>query len=312
MSGNEEHQIARQASAALESVLADIEEHRRGEGQHSPNTGGWARAKEIVKNFTPVPWFIWRIGAVCFGSSGPVADLPEGLFVGLKKLVLRASADPLLAAGQGSKTNLRDALRAMDGSTVAAVCILHALSRRLHASEASGMIAPLLDEAFARAQLGFLLGDACPGLAPGRGMLAGYFLKIGLPVLMALGSPEEQRRSLSLLAEGKDAEEVGLAVYGCGPLQFSALLASLIGASADAARGLISLANNSESLPEGRQAREWYCAYRLIQHLGQESINDQPEMLWDELGILDPSGRSIILDSIDKQLQKPCSWEWLR
>jgi hypothetical protein len=135
-------------------------------------------ARKIVEDFRPIPWFIWRISNFVFSSPSAPDQIPEGMVLGLRRLLFAAASD--LQLGKGRKiNNLREALQTLSPDLVAAAAVVHAMCRRLRTTCNERLFSTVTEEALVRAQIGLFVGKQCAAFGPGRGMLAGFLDRWG-------------------------------------------------------------------------------------------------------------------------------------
>ncbi len=272
----------------------------------------WHRAREVVAGFKPVPSVIWRLSNYVFGRSGEVRPISEGFVFGLKKFLLAIASDPVLGAGE-PVNDARRALSVVASDTLAAGAVIHAISRRLKGKKFERIWRPILDDALLRANIGFMVGERCAVFGSGRGMLAGFAGRSGLAVLIASGSTEEARKALEGLATGEDIALVGLKIYGCNPLQVSAMLLSASGVGKDAAFGSVSYALRDrapDALSNPEQER-WLAAFTITELIRMNQPEAVPAERWRVLNLGDERDQKDLIERVKPLLRRGHRWGWM-
>ena len=275
----------------------------------------WKRSREVVANFQPVPWFIWRLVSFVFSRSNEEGCLPEGLVLGLRRLLFAAASDQFL--GEGAKVNnVKQALEVLPPDLIAAVSVIHATCRRLNTFQFDRIWRPIIDDAVLRAQIGFLVGQGHDSFGPGRGMLAGFAGRCGLAILIASGNLEQARNYLEMLAAGADINKVGLKLYGCDPLQVGAMSLSVSGCGRDAAFGTVqygletSIEYKIHTVQNEEQLR-WFSAFTVIEltRMGREREIIDP--IWVALGFQDAQSRAELAQAVRTLIRRGHSLPWI-
>ncbi|MBX7145595.1 MAG: hypothetical protein K1X79_14180 [Oligoflexia bacterium] len=298
----------------LEKTLKETESAvlRISEAADALQAQSWHKARGIVESFKPVPWFIWRLSNFVLGNPGPARKATEGLVFGLRRLLFAAASDPLL--GTGNKVNgVHQALEVLKPDVLAAVAVIHAICRRLSSQQHERIWRPILDDAMVRAQIGFYVGAENPYFGSGRGMLAGFAGRCGLAILIASGDLEQARRALELLATGAEIKQVGLQIYGCDPLQISAMTLSASGCGRDAAFGTVAystLGKTRESTPNATQVG-WQAAFTVAECVRTNRLDDISEELWQSLNFCDETQRTELQAKAKQILRRGHGWHWL-
>ncbi len=283
-------------------VAGDSEDHQ---------AATWAVARQMVQRFQPVPWFIWRLNNFVLGRPGEVNPVSEGLVLGLRRLLFAAASDPFFT-DRSKVNNLKVALEVLPSDVIAAVSVIHAICRRLAACQFERIWRPVLDDALLRAQIGYLVGSKNPSFGGGRGMLAGFAGRSGLTVLIAGGDLDQARRALELLATGADIGQVGLTIYGCDPLQVSAMILSASGCGRDAASGTVGYAVNSHSIVADTPAQlNWFAAFSIVElsRMGRDSEIDIG--LWNALGYNLGDDRGKFIDRTKTMIRRGHTLSWI-
>ncbi len=271
----------------------------------------WQKARQVVEQFKPVPWFIWRLSNFVFSRPGQINVVPQGMVMGLRRLLFAAASDEILGSGT-PVNNMRIALSALRSDIIAAVSVIHGVCRKLSSKDFERIWRPILEDAILRAQIGFFVGERRPGFGSGRGMLAGFSGRAGLAVLIASGDIEQARKALEELASGRDIGEVGLEIYGCDPLQISAMMLSAAGCGRDAAFGTVSFAaKDSLSAVENEEQQVWLAAFTICEKVRLGRSADLDDRLWNTLGYNDQQERDQLADMAKILVRNGTAWNWL-
>lgn len=274
----------------------------------------WAQATRIVAKFNPVPWVIWRLCRQVFNPHSGSRALNEGFVLGLRKLILTAAEDPIVGAGKKVET-VKDAISRMQPDVIGAFAAIHGVARRLAAHNHERFWKPIVDDAILRARLGLIVGLMHPDFGPGRGMLAGFSGRAGLAILVAQGTLESAQQALEMMAVGKPIKAVTMAVYGCDPLQLSALVLSAVVCWKDAAIGTVAYSlENKDALKHMHRNTEqqcWFHAFSLIEslRLGRAELVD--EEVWKTLGFENQDEKANVIDEARGLIRRGHGWDWL-
>jgi hypothetical protein len=272
----------------------------------------WEKARALVEDFNPVPGFIWRLSNYVLGTPGQINRASEGLVFGLRRLLFAAASDPIL--GIGTKVNnVHRAIEVLQPDVLAAAAVIHAICRRLSTRQFERIWRPILDDAMLRAQVGFYVGSENPHFGAGRGMLAGFAGRCGLAMLIASGELEQARRALEMLATGAEIKQVGMNLYGCDPLQVSAMTLSASGCGRDSAFGTVAYSSAGKvkdvSLTAGQVG--WQAAFTITECVRTSRIQDVPENLWDALNFCDQQQKDALIERAKICLRRGHGWNWL-
>jgi hypothetical protein len=273
----------------------------------------WERARSVIEEFKPVPWFIWRLSNYVLGTSGQINKASEGLVFGLRRLLFAAASDSVL--GVGEKVNsVHRALAVLEPDVLAASAVIHAVCRRLSTRQFERIWRPILDDALLRAQIGFFVGSQQADFGAGRGMLAGFAGRCGLAILIAGGELEQARNALEMLATGAEIKQVGLSIYGCDPLQVSAMTLSASGCGRDSAFGTVAYSaagklGNAVSLTAPQVS--WQAAFMVTECIRVGKIEDVPEEHWSALQFDSEAARKELGDKAKIALRRGHGWNWL-
>lgn len=274
---------------------------------------GWQSARQVIENFQPVPWFIWRLSNFVFGSNGRPNKVAEGLVLGLRRLLFAAASDKVL--GSGNKVNnMREALKCLRSDVVASVSVIHSISRKLHSKQFERVWRPILDDAIIRAHIGFYLGQMNLDFGPGRGMLAGFAGRCGLAILIASGDEAQAEKAVQTLATGVSLREVGMQVYGVDPLQVSAMALSASGCGRDAAIGTVGYAaheSNESPFTGSYEQSRWLAAFTITDAVRTGTAASVSDELWKILGFHEDQDKEDLMDLVKMLVRKGHGWNWL-
>jgi hypothetical protein len=280
-------------------------------GLADANAESWRRARKIVQDFRPVPWFIWRLSNFVLGKPEQITPVSEGLVFGLRRLLFAAASDPVLGAGRKVNTN-REALHVLPPDVVAAVAVIHAICRRLAASPVERVWRPIIEDALVRATIGHSVGRGIKNFGSGRGMLAGFAGRCGLAVLLATGDDEQATHALEKLASGVDIKNVGLKIYQCDPLQVSAMILSAAGCGRDAAFGTVSFASiEGEVQGENSEQRSWLVAFAVIEALRTGRSDKLNAEYWKLADCSDQGSQAKLAEMVKTISRRGHGWSWL-
>jgi hypothetical protein len=304
-----------QFEASVEQDLAETEgiaQQAIAADPQSLEATSWQRAREVVKGFKPVPWFIWRIANYVLGKPGDVRPLSEGALFGLRKLICGIASDPSIGSGE-SVTTTRRALEVVPHDVIAAGAVIHAICRRLGGRDFERIWRPIIDDAILRAHIGFMVGEQCPDFGGGRGMLAGFAGRSGLAVLIGCGTKEQAQAALEGLAAGGDIATVGLKVYGCNPLQVSAMLLSASGVGKDAAFGSVSYAiiDRAGAVLTNQEQQRWLAAFAIAEALRMNRPEGIAPGWWAALDLSDPGEQTELIERTVPLIRRGTHWGWL-
>jgi hypothetical protein len=312
-SGNDQHAF----DAQLAQTLAETEAAVlgvTGEALSPLEAESWVRARSIVADFRPVPWFIWRICNFVLGKSGQSNPVSEGLVLGLRRLLFAAASDPALGSGEKVNT-VKRAIQVLSPDVIAAVSVIHAVNRRLATHQFERIWRPILDDAILRARIGLDVGDLCPEFGAGRGMLAGFAGRCGLGVLIGSGDLDRARRALEMLASGTDIKLVGLSVYQVDPLQVSAMILTASGCSRDASFGTVGYSlergDGGKSIVQNDDQMRWLSAFGVIEGIRTGNAASVRPEHWEMMGIPDAKTQGEVVNELKRLLRRGHGWSWI-
>jgi hypothetical protein len=277
----------------------------------SVHPGTWQRARQIVEDFRPVPWFIWRISNFVFGTPGEIRVIPEGLVFGLRRLLFAAASDSLLG-GSEKVTDVATAMRVLPSDVIAAASVIHALCRKLASKHLERMWRPILDDSLIRAQIGHRVGAQNPNFGAGRGMLAGFAGRVGFAILLATGDEQQAQAAMEKLAVGVSARDVGVSIYGCDPIQVSAMTLSAAGCGRDCAFGMVSYAIDRPGCCLANQDQaHWLAAFAITENVRLNTTQQLGEDTWEFLNFLKLEERTALIDQAKNHIRRGHGWQWM-
>ena len=308
----DQDQFRRQMEESLSDTAQAVIE-RTGTPPESAEGRSWQRARQVVADFRPIPWFIWRLSNFVFSRPGRPTPFPEGFVFGLRRLLCAVASDETL--GTGSKvTEVRRALTVVPPDVIAAAAVIHAVCRRLVSRPHERIWRPILDDALLRAQIGHEVGGQRGDFGAGRGMLGGFAGRIGLAVLIAAGNADQAQRALEMLATGAGIAAVGLRIYECDPLQVSAMMLSACGCGRDAAFGTAAFASrdNPAQFPVDSELQGlWLATLNLTEHVRMNRPGEIPGDHWSLLGFEVDTGRERVLQEAKQSVRRGHGWSWM-
>lgn len=307
--GNESEQFSNCFKISVEKTRDDLINACSAQAFGQPMA--FQAATDIVKDFRPVPWFVWRLTNFVFSPGTVRHNLPEGFVLGLRRLLFATASDPIF--GEGEKVNsLRQALAMLSPEVVGAVSAVHAICRRLTFHGNDRIWRPILDDALIRARIGYHVGAAQPEFGGGRGILAGFIGRIGLAVAIARGGDAEARQSLELIAQGKDAAVVCGELYGCHPLYIGSMILSAIGCGGHASLGVLAhLATSPHEIVSNFEQRQWLAAYSVTEAMraGTPEIVELQD--WQMLELEDQEAQEKLLSDARRYIRHGHGLAWL-
>lgn len=281
---------------------------------------GWKLAAEIVKHFQPIPRRVWPMVNSVYGRAGEIGDPDPIIFSAVTPLIERALEDKALSgqsAGSVASIPLDKAVARLGVDTTAALVFAYAVCRKASVFGVESVIRPILDDTLLRARIGHLIGSVSDRCGAGRGILAGISGRMGLAVQIASGSPEQSTTAVARLAERHDISTVCDEVYGCDPLEVSALTLISAGCSRDIAYGVAnfsSQASSSKSIDEFSDPTEnlqefWCNVFKLVEYLRMGKTDLINQKLLDDLEVA--CSMDHLLTQTQNIFRKGHGWRWI-
>ncbi len=274
---------------------------------------GWQTAAAIVEKVKPVPWLLWVQIRSVYGSSEKLGNPSPQTFSNIRNLILQAAQDENLV-DEGHALNefstLTEAVDALGVDVAASVCLMHAVCRRVAIGVSERVWRPIVDDALLRASIGYQVGDLAPNIGRGRGMLAGFAGRCGLAVQIASGPVEHAQKALSGLASGVEIGKVCRDVYGCDPLQVTALTLIAGGCSRDIAMGIAAYHSGESKIPSGTEQYRWLRLFGAIERI---RMGAQDEITEEEWALLEmPRAAQVELEKRVRTTQRRGhGWRWI-
>ena len=174
------------------------------------------------------------------------------------------------------------------------------------------MWGPILDDALMRAGIGYFVGMMAEDFGPGRGMLAGFAGRVGLAVLIASGTPEQAHNAITLLAGGRQIEEVALELYGCEPLHVAAMVLSAAGCGRESVIGIAAFTMSSHDRSTLSTAQQqWLAALTITEKVRSGEIEGVPESDWTLMGYDEGAERKELSEIITTLKRRGHGWDWM-
>ena len=278
----------------------------------SPEGRSWRVAASIVNRLKPVPRLLWPVIHSVYGKAGVIQQPDAMTFSNVVQVILRAAEDKTLAplAKEGERLNLAQSVALIGPDVAAAVCLVHAVCRRIYSVVPERVARPIVDDALLRTQLGFYAGSTSPQAGSGRGMIAGFAGRCGLAVQIAAGDMEQAQRALVGLASGKDMTQVCMSVYGCDPLEVAALTLISGGCCREIAFGISSYTSRGKDVEPGSEQYRWLSLFSVIEGLRMGHADRVEESYWRMLGY-DAATRENLNKQIVASQRRGHGWQWM-
>ncbi|MFN8391062.1 MAG: hypothetical protein U0136_12300 [Bdellovibrionota bacterium] len=277
-----------------------------------PQVGGWRVAAAMVSRFRPVPQLMWPIVHAVYGKPGDLGEPDAMFFSSVGQLVVRASQDKTLNRSSTPNTggNLTQSVTAIGSDVAAAVCLIHAVCRKVSTVVAERVSRPILDDALLRTHIGYYVGMLSPSMGAGRGMLAGFAGRCGLAVQIAAGEIDQAQRALTGMASGQDMTIVCNNVYGCDPLEVAALTLISGGCCREIAFGISSYSATKKDIVPGSEQYRWLSLFSVIEAMRMGRVESISPELWSELGYTTTSQEELRQHIVASQ-RRGHGWSWL-
>lgn len=270
----------------------------------------WSVASRTVRDYKPVSGYLWRIVHAVLGRGEKTGSPDPMIFDALRPLIFEAAADLRLGNPSSKVSTLDDAVGTLGIDTAAAVCVVYGVCRRISATLSERLWRPIIDDALIRASIGYIIGQKVTDFGRGRGMLAGFSGRAGLAIQIAASDIQKAQRALEGLASGQPMKDVGTTIYGCDPLQVSAIMLASAGVSPDAAFGVAAYSNKGKNINPKSISNIWLSVFTIAEQLRVSEADLIDPKYWRFLG-LEQSDQSEIRSKVDLILRKGHNWEWL-
>lgn len=253
-------------------------------GKSSPT---WIKAAEIIKKVRPVPWAFWVLIRSVWGlKNAEKVDLDSSHFTVVEQLVLRAVQDEeLIIAPCKRKGQFSDSFKSLGATTIASLCYMHAICKRVSISLPERVYKALIEDALLRARLGVVLSQFSPRVSIGAGILVGFSGRAGLAIQLASGSEVQASEALKSMAMGQDIGDTGMSIYGCDPLQVGALAMIAGGCNKAIASGISAFGDKREEVLIGSEQYDWMLIFSFIEKLRIGKLDQVSESDFEYLAI---------------------------
>jgi hypothetical protein len=279
-----------------------------------PQAESWRVAAETVARFRPVSRIMWVMIRAVYGRSGPPAKKIDSMtFSNVRPLIMSAATDRTLGKQQAPNEplpSLDDAVQLITPDVAAAVCLIHAVCRRISKTMSERVWRPIIDDALLRAHMGYLTGKESRTFSAGRGMVAGFCGRAGLAILICSGKAEQAQEALGGLATGVDMGEICKKVYGCDPLQVAAMTVVNSGCSREIAVGIASFSQREAAVLSGSEQDRWLAAFSVVEHLRMNRKDAIDSDSWLVLGYSEPQKQEL-MRKIQNVQRKGHGWSWM-
>ncbi len=284
-------------------------------GLEGPQGRSWRMASSIVNRYRPVAHLMWPLIHAVYGKAGEIGKPDPMTFSSVTQLLVRAGEDKTLAGEKAKqrKADTRGLTRVYEliGSDVAgAVCLVHAICRKITSTVSEKVSWPILDDALLRTHIGYHVGKLAKDVGPGRGMVAGFAGRCGLAVQIASGDTEQAGRALAGMASGQDMGIVCTSVYGCDPLEVAALTLISGGCSREIAFGISAYAARGREAPEDHDQFLWFALFSIIEAYRMGQANEIPQRCWEVLGFT-ASRREELFQHVMNSQRRGHGWAWI-
>lgn len=304
------------AAELVEGPLEEVQlgELKLAEQQLSRETAtqkeSWTVASRTVRDYKPVSGYLWRVVHAVLGRADKASKPDPMIFDALKPLIIESAADARLGNPNTRVSSLDDAVKIVGIDSAAAVCVVYGVCRRISATLTERLWRPIIDDALIRASIGYVVGEKVADFGKGRGILAGFSGRAGLAIQIAASDIQKAQRALEGLASGQPMKDVGTTVYGCDPLQVSAIMLASAGVTPEAAYGVAAYSNQGKNINPKSAANLWLSVFTVAEHLRISEADTIDPKYWRSLG-LNESAQNEIRSSVDVILRKGHNWEWL-
>ena len=281
----------------------------------SPEGRGWRMASSIVSRYRPVAHLMWPLIHAVYGKQGEIGKPDPLTFSNVSQLLVRAGEDKTLAGDKAKQRppdskGVARAYEAMGADVTGAVCLVHAVCRKITSTVNEKVSWPILDDALLRTHIGYHVGKLSRNVGAGRGMVAGFAGRCGLAVQIASGDKDQAGRALAGMASGQDMGVICTAVYGCDPLEVAALTLISGGCSREIAFGISAYASRNHEVPDDRDQFLWYSLFSVVEGYRMGQTDAVPEKCWEALGFT-PARRGELFEHVMNSQRRGHGWHWL-
>ena len=313
----EEEQFTQQLGMELDVTSRELSTRTTDAGASSRENKlqSWQVAGDLVGQFRPVPWIVWKLIRSALGKPGRIVAVNPINFEVVDKIVYQSLSDKVLGKEVVPSVEIPNvpfpkAVEIVGPDVIAATCFIHCCCRRIASRVSEKVWRPIIDDALLRARFGYHAGEASSHFGAGRGMLAGFAGRLGLAVQISSADIAKTQHALEQLAKGVGMSEVGLSVYGCDPLQVSALSLTAAGCSRDAALGTAAYSVADESLDPESDQFKWFAAFSIVEHLRMGSDDAVLPEFWKALDLTEaPQER--LRKHVKAAQRRGSGWQWM-
>jgi hypothetical protein len=269
----------------------------------------WVIANEVVGEFNPVSWSVWRLNSFIMARSLHIVRPPHAMLMGYLKFLSIVGRDPVL----GTEVELKDCRLAAENlkpDVIAATLFIQSVSCRLYDRPLRRIWFGMLEDAIIRSRIGFELGRYLDEFGVGRAIVAGLAGRIGLITLIATGSHQQAARTLQGLARGGDFIQTGLEIYSADPFHVTAQILLRGGFGLDAAIGSLAY-GSSAFIPTNKVQLQWRVASKIIAAARTSTYGHLHSEDWQLFGLLDPEKREDFKNATRDILKKGHGWACL-
>jgi hypothetical protein len=270
----------------------------------------WNKAEELLSNFRPLTWSIWRTVSYILGNRNKINSLLEGMCLGYYPFLDKLTKDPKFLVKAPDRNSKERSILNIKSDIAAATLVVHSTVRRLNSQPYKRLWNTILYDALTRAELGFYIGQFYPHFSAGRAMIAGFASRAGLTILLATGDENQAVRSVQAISEGRPLNKIGLEIYGIEPMHLSAHLLLQSGTGTDSALGMLAY-NSDYFIATDENQKNWEAAYSLIEAARLGIYNRVKKEQWELFNLNEKNRRSDI-EKIALQLnQTGHTFSWL-
>jgi len=271
----------------------------------------WDTARELVSSFQPVPTFLWSGIRGVLHADAEDNNVHPLAFSALKTLMFKGAKDHTLSNGRlKSENDLSAAINLIGKDVAAALCLIHAVVRKIAKRLPERVWQPIVDDALLRAQIGYYVGQYSVGFGCGKAMLAGFSGRSGLGVQVASGDLASAQEAVAFLATGEDINDVGFSVYGCDPLQVSAMTLVAAGCGRSAAIGTACYSWAHDKVELGSEEYKWLAAFSLVENIRIGHSDRIAAEHWEAMNLV--GERKVALwNELNRLKRLGTSWRWI-
>jgi hypothetical protein len=269
----------------------------------------WFAADKLVKEFNPISWSLWRLIGFIMSRGLHVNTVPASMLLGYLRFLKLVGVDPVLGTTVELKTNAL-AAQHLKSDIIASTLFIHSIGCHLHPRPLKKIWGGMMDDALLRARIGMELGKYTEEFSTGRCLIAGFAGRMGMIVLIAMGTHQQAARTLQALARGADIVQTGLEVYSTDPFHVVAHIILRGGLGIDAAIGLLAFGNHA-FVPSNDVQMKWRAVSRVIDVSRIGTYGRLTPEEWGHVNLLDPEKREDFKDQVKTVIRKGHGWMWM-